>query len=61
MSVEGWLCCIYSWFDLRCLLIIIFHLSRYPGEAEYLWVPCSFVQPRGEPVMDITPEGLVTM
>ena len=34
---------------------------RYPGEEEYVWVPCSFVQPRGDAGMEIVAEGLITV
>jgi ankyrin repeat protein len=29
-------------------------LSQYPGELEYLWVPCSFVAPGGPERMEVT-------
>jgi hypothetical protein len=29
-------------------------LSQYPGEVEYLWVPCSFVAPDGPERMEVT-------
>ncbi len=32
--------------------------SQYPGEVEYLWVPCSFVEPYGEQYVEVTPEGV---
>lgn len=35
--------------------------SQYPQEKEYLWVPCSFVQPMGDGVPEILPEGVVTV
>ena len=37
------------------------HCHRYPSEVEYLWVPCSFVQPMGDPTIEIVQEGVVTM
>ena len=49
-------------------------MIRYPGEDEYLWVPCSFVQPQGPAVLemvvcdnenstneDLEAEGLITV
>ena len=34
---------------------------RYPEEIEYLWIPCSYIQPNGDPMIEIVPEGVVTM
>ena len=40
---------------LRCAV------CRYRGEEEYLWVPCSFIQPLRDAVLEIVPEGLITV
>jgi hypothetical protein len=32
--------------------------SQYPGEVEYLWVPCSFVEPYGTQYVEVTPDGV---
>ena len=34
-------------------------LSQYPGEVEYLWVPCSFIAPEGPPRFSTGADGLV--
>ncbi len=34
-------------------------LSQYQGETEYLFPPCSFLQPNGLSTMEVTPEGVV--
>jgi hypothetical protein len=31
----------------------IAELSQYPGENEYLWVPCSFLEPEGAPTVEL--------
>ena len=31
----------------------ISELSQYPGEKEYLWVPCSFLEPAGAPRVEL--------
>jgi hypothetical protein len=36
-------------------------MCRYRDEEEYLWVPCSFVQPLRDAVLEMVPAGLVTM
>ena len=36
-------------------------LSQYKGEKEYLFVPCSFLQPNGPPALEIVPEGIVNV
>lgn len=35
--------------------------SQYPVEVEYLWLPCSFVQPMGDVSLAIVPQGVVTL
>ena len=37
--------------------------GRYPGEMEYVWVPCSFVQPlhRESATVEMAGGGVVTM
>jgi hypothetical protein len=35
--------------------------SQYPGEMEYLWVPCSFLQPDGPTSLCALASGSVTM
>jgi hypothetical protein len=37
----------------------IAELSQYPGEREYLFVPCSFLQPNGPTAIEVVPEGIV--
>jgi hypothetical protein len=45
----------------------IAELSQYPGEKEYLWVPCSFLEPRGAPTVELVEDvggaaaGVVTV
>lgn len=34
--------------------------SQYTGEEEYLWVPCSFVQPLSDAGVEVTDHGVVT-
>ncbi len=34
-------------------------LSQYPGEVEYLWVPCSFVAPDGPTRYSTGADGLI--
>jgi hypothetical protein len=34
-------------------------LSQYQGEKEYLFVPCSFLQPNGPPAIEIVAQGIV--
>ena len=36
-------------------------LSQYPREEEHLWVPCSFLEPAGNRVLQVTPEGAVAL
>ena len=36
-------------------------LSQYPHEEEHLWVPCSFLEPAGNRVLEVTPEGVVAL
>ena len=31
----------------------ISELSQYPGEREFLWVPCSFLEPHGAPTVEL--------
>ena len=33
--------------------------SQYPGEVEYLWVPCSFIEPYGNQYLEVTLYGVV--
>jgi ankyrin repeat protein len=33
--------------------------SQYPGEEEYLWVPCSFLEPSGEQSLEVTKDGVL--
>ena len=33
----------------------IAELSQYAGESEYLWVPCSFLEPDGAPKVELVP------
>ena len=35
--------------------------SQYPSEIEYLWLPCSFVQPSGSRYLEVSALGVVTM
>jgi ankyrin repeat protein len=35
--------------------------SQYPSEIEYLWLPCSFVQPSGSRFVEVSSSGVVTM
>ena len=35
--------------------------SQYPGEREYLWNPLSLVEPNGQPFVEDTPDGIVTI
>ncbi len=35
--------------------------SQYPGEREYLWNPCSLLEPAGEERVEATSEGIVTI
>ena len=41
----------------------ISELSQYPGEREFLWVPCSFLEPHGAPTVEFVEEtgGVVTV
>jgi hypothetical protein len=36
-------------------------LSQYQGEKEYLFVPCSFLQPNGPPALEIIAQGIVNV
>jgi hypothetical protein len=36
-------------------------LSQYQGEQEYLFVPCSFLQPNGPPALEVVAEGIVNV
>ena len=36
-------------------------LSQYQGEKEYLFVPCSFLQPNGPPALEVVAEGIVNV
>ena len=38
---------------------MISEFSQYPAEQECLFVPCSFLEPHGNEVMEVTPDGLV--
>jgi hypothetical protein len=31
----------------------ISEMSQYPGEREFLWVPCSFLEPHGAPSVEL--------
>merc|ERR1712217_928521 len=33
--------------------------SQYPAEVEYLWVPCSYIEPSGHVGLQVLPEGVV--
>ena len=35
----------------------ISELSQYPGEREFLWVPCSFLEPHGAPTVELVEEA----
>jgi ankyrin repeat protein len=35
--------------------------SQYPEEIEYLWVPCSFLEPWGSPYLEVTPHGVLSI
>jgi hypothetical protein len=35
--------------------------SQYPNEKEFLWNPCSLIEPSGERYMEVTPDGIVTI
>ena len=37
------------------------NFSQYPGEREYLWNPLSLVEPNGQPFVEDTPDGIVTI
>ena len=39
----------------------ISELSQYPGEREYLWVPCSFLEPHGAATAELAAGGVVTV
>ena len=34
---------------------------QYPGEVEYLWVPCSFLQQSGPRYVEVTSQGAVVL
>lgn len=34
--------------------------SQYPREVEYLWVPCSYLEPSGPAELEVTPHGIVS-
>jgi hypothetical protein len=36
-------------------------LSQYEGEKEFLFVPCSFLQPDGPPALEVVAEGIVNV
>jgi hypothetical protein len=36
-------------------------LSQYQGEREYLYVPCSFLQPNGPPALEVVAQGIVNV
>jgi hypothetical protein len=36
-------------------------LSQYQGEKEYLFVPCSFLQPNGPPTLEVVAQGIVNV
>ena len=38
---------------------MISEFSQYPGEEECLFVPCSFLEPQGGEVMEVTSDGLL--
>ena len=38
---------------------MISEFSQYPAEKECLFVPCSFLEPQGGEVMEVTPNGLL--
>jgi len=33
--------------------------SQYPAEVEYLWVPCSYIEPAGYSYLHVIPDGVV--
>ena len=35
--------------------------SQYPNEKEFLWNPCSLIEPNGEKFVEVTPDGIVTI
>jgi hypothetical protein len=35
--------------------------GQYPGEVEYLWVPCSFLQQSGRRYLEVTAAGAVVL
>ncbi len=35
--------------------------SQYPNEKEFLWNPCSLIEPSGEKYVEATPDGIVTI
>jgi hypothetical protein len=35
----------------------IAELSQYPGEVEYLWAPCSFLEPMGARSVELVTKG----
>ena len=35
--------------------------GQYPGEIEYLWVPCSFLQQSGPRYFEVTDQGAVVL
>jgi hypothetical protein len=36
-------------------------LSQYQGEKEYLYVPCSFLQPNGPPALEVVAHGIINV
>ncbi len=36
-------------------------IGQYPGEVEYLWVPCSFLQQSGPRYVEVTEGGAVVL
>lgn len=38
---------------------VVLEFSQYPGEKECLFAPCSFLEPQGNEVMELTKYGLV--
>ena len=42
-------------------IILVMCWCQYPGEVEYLWVPCSFLQQSGPRYVEVTDEGAVVL
>jgi hypothetical protein len=43
------------------IILLALGLGQYPGEVEYLWVPCSFLQQSGPRYLEVTSAGAVVL